>query len=96
MDHNIWATYKNALKLFIYGFTKDKEYFAAKLKVQSVSNNWGFELGLDANYNLLKWGKYSISRKHMETKYPNNMLKQFVIRKHLGIVRNVEHSQSSW
>lgn len=50
----VWASYKHALKDFIRGYTSDQTYYAAKLKVQSVSNNWGFEHGLDSNYNLLR------------------------------------------
>ena len=51
----VWASYKHALKDFIRGYTSDQEYYSAKLKVQSVSNNWGFEHGMDNNYNLLRW-----------------------------------------
>ena len=50
----VWASYKHALKDFIRGYTSDQEYYSAKLKVQSVSNNWGFEHGMDNNYNLLR------------------------------------------
>ena len=50
----VWASYKHALKDFIRGYTKDQEYYAAKLNVQSVSNSWGFEHGMDNNYNLLR------------------------------------------
>ena len=71
----VWASYKHALKEFIRGFVDGmSDYYSAKLKVQSVSNNWGFEHGLDSNYNLIRWGKYSISRKKMEQKYPDNVL----------------------
>ena len=52
----VWSSYKHALKDFIRGYTGDQEYYAAKLKVQSVSNNWGFEHGLDSNYHLIRWG----------------------------------------
>jgi hypothetical protein len=51
---SVWASYKHALKDFIRGHTGDQTYYGAKLKVQSVSNTWGFEHGLDTNYNLLR------------------------------------------
>ena len=51
----VWASYKHALKEFIRGFVDGmSDYYSAKLKVQSVSNNWGFEHGMDNNYNLLR------------------------------------------
>ena len=50
----VWASYKHALKDFIRKQTKDKRYYAAKLDVQPVSHAWGFEHGLDNNYNLLR------------------------------------------
>ena len=51
----VWASYKHALKDFIRGYYPfDMVYYSAKLKVQSVSNNWGFEHGLDSNYNLIR------------------------------------------
>merc|ERR1711936_1479649 len=81
----VWSSYKHALKDFIRGYTSDQEYYSAKLKVQSVSNNWGFEHGLDNNYNLLRWGKYSISRKKMLAKYPDGMLQRFVTSSSLQI-----------
>ena len=50
----VWASYKHALKDFIRKQTKDKGYYSAKLDVQPVSHAWGFEHGLDNNYNLLR------------------------------------------
>ena len=46
----VWASYKHALKDFIRSFTGDETYYAAKIKVKSVSLNWGFEHGIDTNY----------------------------------------------
>ena len=53
-NKTVWASYKHALKDFIFKFNGDQTYYGAKLKVQSVSNNWGFEHGLDTNYNLIR------------------------------------------
>ena len=57
----VWASYKHALKDFIRGYSGDNMttqgkmiYYSAKLKMQSVSNNWGFEHALDSNYNLIR------------------------------------------
>ena len=50
----VWASYKHALKNFIREYTNDQEYYSAKLNVQSASNSWGFEHGMDSNYNLLR------------------------------------------
>ena len=60
----VWASYKWPLKHFIFSFTGDRDYYRAKLKVPSVTNSFGFEHGLDSNYNRLCWGKYSISRRY--------------------------------
>ena len=51
----VWASYKHALKDFIKEVTGDNVYYSAKFKMQSVSNNWGFEHALDSNYNLIRW-----------------------------------------
>ena len=50
----VWASYKHALKDFIRGYTNDQKYYAAKLNIQSGSNSWGFEHGMDNHYNLLR------------------------------------------
>ena len=59
----VWASYKWPLKHFIFTYTGDRDYYRAKLKVPSVTNSFGFEHGLDSNFNRLCWGKYSISKR---------------------------------
>ena len=54
MSKKVWASYKHALKDYIRKTTGDDTYYSAKLKMQSVSNNWGFEHALDTNYNLIR------------------------------------------
>ena len=51
----VWASYKHALKDFIREVTGDSVYYSTKFKMQSVSNNWGFEHALDSNYNLIRF-----------------------------------------
>merc|ERR1712080_206872 len=76
----------NSFSQWSYAFHKNKmrdkmvwESYSAKQKVQSCYPPFGFEHGLDSKFNLLRWGKYSISAKHMNTKFPNNVLEKMYV-----------------
>ena len=34
---------------------------------------------MDSNYNRLSWGKYSISRKHLATRFPDDRLRRHFV-----------------
>ena len=82
-DHRVWASYKQPLKQFIMEFTNDKEYYSVKLKSRSVINSWGYDVAMDSNYNLIKWGRYSISQSQLAVKYPQNLLQLKFVEKTL-------------
>eukprot|EP00812_Abedinium_dasypus_P010458 NODE_4078_length_713_cov_190.299392.p2 GENE.NODE_4078_length_713_cov_190.299392~~NODE_4078_length_713_cov_190.299392.p2 ORF type:complete len:163 (+),score=50.50 NODE_4078_length_713_cov_190.299392:3-491(+) len=68
-DKRLWATYKMPLKDYIFATTNDAVYRANKIKVASVRNSWGYELGIDENWNVITFGKYSISTRRLSEKY---------------------------
>jgi len=72
-DHSVWGSYKAPLKKFIFDFNKDEEYYRTKIKVVSVNNSWGMEVGIDEHLNVIRFGKYSISIKRMREKYGNSL-----------------------
>ena len=65
-DKDVWASHKAPLKQFIFDFDGDREYFAGKMKVQSASNHWGYQIGMDENWNILHFGRLSASRVRMQ------------------------------
>jgi len=72
-NKNVWATYKMPLKKYIVDYTNDTEYFAYKTKVLSVRNSWGYELAIDENWNVIRFGELSISLRRLEEKYGDRL-----------------------
>jgi hypothetical protein len=68
-DKRVWASYKLPLKQFIADYTKDQEYLRVKSKVQSVRNSWGFELGITDRWEVIRFGRFSVSTRRMREKY---------------------------
>jgi len=72
-DKSVWASYKLPLKDFIHQHTGDDLYRAAKMKVQSVRNSWGFELAITDQWEVIRFGKYSVSLRRMREKYGRDL-----------------------
>jgi len=75
-DKMLWSSYKWPMKKFILAFTKDKEYFQYKIKAVSVRNSWGYQMAIDNEFNIIRWGKYSSSLKRLQEKYPGLLLQK--------------------
>ena len=76
-DKRVWSSYKMPLKQFIKDFNGDSEYFASKTKVISVHNGCGNELGIDSNFQPVRFGAHSVSLQRMEEKYGRNGLARY-------------------
>lgn len=76
-DKLVWSSYKMPQKDYILKHTGDKKYWAAKAKVASVRNSWGYELAIDENWNVIRFGEFSISLRRMHEKY-GDRLRQFI------------------
>ena len=72
-DKRVWASYKMPLKDFIFEHTGDANYRAHKMKVQSVRNSWGFELGITDQWEVISFGKFSVSLRRLQEKYGNDL-----------------------
>jgi len=73
-DKRVWASYKFPMKQYIKDVCGDEQYFAAKAKCQSVVNAWGATMGIDERWNVIRFGKYSISRVQLQNKYGEKVL----------------------
>jgi len=65
--------YKLPLKAFIRDFTGDEAFYRYKVKVSSVQNAWGYEMGICSNMTLIRWGKYSSSITRLAEKYGDRL-----------------------
>ena len=72
-DKRVWASYKMPLKDFIFEHTGDANYRAHKMKVQSVRNSWGFELGITDQWEVISFGKFSVSLRRLQEKYGDDL-----------------------
>eukprot|EP00927_Polykrikos_kofoidii_P041631 TRINITY_DN35484_c0_g2_i1.p1 TRINITY_DN35484_c0_g2~~TRINITY_DN35484_c0_g2_i1.p1 ORF type:complete len:841 (+),score=127.23 TRINITY_DN35484_c0_g2_i1:123-2645(+) len=68
-DKRLWASYKLPLKKIILDHTSDRSYFAAKTKVASVRNSWGHILGITDEWEVIRFGAFSVSLRRMRQKY---------------------------
>eukprot|EP00479_Gromia_sphaerica_P004353 TRINITY_DN15112_c0_g1_i1.p1 TRINITY_DN15112_c0_g1~~TRINITY_DN15112_c0_g1_i1.p1 ORF type:complete len:105 (+),score=8.93 TRINITY_DN15112_c0_g1_i1:68-382(+) len=72
-DKNKWETYKLPLKEYIYDLTNDKEYFKVKVKVGSLRHTPSKNFAIDSNFNINRFGGYSISKRHLHQKYGDKL-----------------------
>lgn len=72
-DKTVWASYKLPLKDYICQHTKDEEYRKFKTKVQSVRNSWGFELAITEQWEVIRFGKFSVSMRRLREKYGRDL-----------------------
>lgn len=77
-DKRVWASYKYPLKKFIFDFNQDAEYYSAKMKCQSVQCSWGTEVAIDDQFNVIRFGQYSISYQKMEQTYGTLLFDRFI------------------
>lgn len=49
-------------------------YYYSKIKVPSVAPSWGLEVGIDSNWNVIKFGACSVSLKAMRNSFDENVL----------------------
>mmetsp|Transcript_1652 Transcript_1652/g.3365 ORF Transcript_1652/g.3365 Transcript_1652/m.3365 type:complete len:255 (-) Transcript_1652:41-805(-) len=82
-DKNVWASYKQPLKAWIYSYDGNLEYYKCKTKVQSSRNPWGYQLAIDDRLNIISFGRLSVSKTRMKEKY-GDALQCFVDRTVLG------------
>eukprot|EP01083_Nonionella_stella_P003579 10295_1 len=75
-DLTKWTTYKEPLKKFILNYTKDEPYYHQKEKIGSlcqVDESGTHMLGIDNHFNIISYGKHSISQLKREKKYNNQI-----------------------
>lgn len=72
-DKRVWASYKWPLKEFILRHTGDHAYYAGKIKIPSAAHSWGYQLGLDDRWNILRFGRFCISRARMRERYGEHL-----------------------
>ena len=68
--------------MFIHDFTKaagcaDKAahafYLSHKTKVASAHNSWGSEVAIDNKWNVIRWGRHSVSMRLLRDTYGDSL-----------------------
>lgn len=78
LSKQVYASFKEPLKKYIWEFDNDQEYYAAKAKVASVSMHFGYQLGLTDSFHVLQFGALSCSRLRMVEKYGDLLQETFL------------------
>lgn len=85
-DKHVWASYKHPLKEFIFSRCKYRDdvpgwsrpgdhitYYLSKIKVPSVANSFGMEVGLDSNWKVVKFGAASLSLRALSLEHGSRL-----------------------
>jgi len=79
LDKLVWASYKHPLKAWIYAFDGDLEFYRGKVKIQSAQTPWGYQLGIDDRFNIIHFGRLSVSKQRMKEKYGSGLARFLAI-----------------